>query len=177
MAATYIVIGTAIANAANKNIIAVQNGTGSGVTMKIRRANLWTGQTGAVSGGVQLLEIGTYSGAYSGGTALTTAIVSMDSNNSALPGQIVAATNCTATISSIYRQVVMFTDEVAVSDATSDMLSLIPPLNTIWDSGYNDSAVQPLTIDAGSGFIIHTATTGGWNTAGTFNVLVEFTVE
>lgn len=176
MAATYIVIGTAIANAANKNIIAVQNGTGSGVTMKIRRARLWTQQTGTVSGGVQLFEIGTYSGAYSGGTALTSAIVSMDSNNSALPGTVVAATNCTATIADIYRRVVLFTDEVGAADTTGDMLSLLPALNVVWDSGYSEAVVQPLTIAEGNGFIIHTATTG-WNTAGTFSVLVEFTVE
>ena len=177
MAATYIVIGTGIANAANKNIIAVQNGTGSGVTMKIRRARLWSSQTGAVTGGTQLFEIGTYSGAYSGGTSLTTAIVSMDSNNSALPGTVVAATNCTATISDIYRRTVMFTDEFAVSDATSDMLSLIPEFNIVWDSGYGEPNIQPLTIAEGNGFIIHTAATGGWNTAGTFSALVEFTVE
>lgn len=177
MGATYTLFTAAVANAAAKNLLTIHNATGSAKVVYLRRLYVANAQTGTVSGGMGLMMLGRFTGTYTGGTVLTTSLITMDTTNAALPAQITATTNSTGiTIADLFRRITICTDEYAVSDATGDVLTLIPKFSTIWDSGYTDSNVQPITLRENEGITLQTPAAGIWNAAGSFNIFAEVEV-
>lgn len=179
MGATYILHQSAIANAAGKNYISIYNGAGSGKTIRIWRLWVSNAQTGTVTGGVSVADIGGFSGAYTGGTAIISSAVSMDSTNAAIPAAIVASTGSTAiTINRLLRRVAFLTDEFVVSDATSDMLNVGPVLSEYLNVGCQETDVQPFILAEGEGFTfkhINTAIANN-NAVGSFDITLEFDI-
>ena len=177
MGATYILHQSAIANAANKNYISIYNGVGSGKTIRIWRLWVSNAQTGVVTGGIAVADFGGFTGAYTGGTEIISSAVSMDSNNAAIPAAIVASTNSTGiTIDRLIRRIALITDEFGVSDATSDMLNVVPGLSEYLNAGCQEADVQPFILAEGEGFTfkhINTAIANN-NAAGSFDITLEF---
>lgn len=178
MGATYTLHQSAIANSVGKNFISIYNGAGSGKTVRIWRLRVSNAQgSGTVNGGTCVADLGGFSGAYTGGTAIIASSISMDSTNAAIPAQIVASTNSTGiTVNRLLRRVLFLTDEFVVADATSDMLNVGPVLSLYLDVGYQEADVQPFTLAEGEGFTFrHIGTAIANNNAvGSFDITLEF---
>lgn len=175
MAATYSIHQNAVAWASSKNMMAVYNGAGSGKIVRIYRIQLINNQTGAVTGGIGVLNIGRFTGAYTGGTGVT--INLHNTTNAAVPAQVVAAhapTGITLAAANIFRTVVRSTDEVAVSGATLDELNLIPAWNYIWEAGHDNTTIEPITLREGEGLVLQSTATGTY--VGTTDINIEMTI-
>lgn len=86
---TWWALADNVVPAANKHHIAILNGAGSGVVIRIRKLFVISLQIAAVTGAVMRCDIKKTT-AQSGGTAITPQ--SMDSNNVAIPAQVLIAT-------------------------------------------------------------------------------------
>lgn len=178
---SYTLLATSIANANNKNLLAISNATGSGKIIKIYRVMCWNPQTVAVPGGVTGILIGRSAAVYSGGTALTfrphSSCVTAGVNNpftgiNADSG----ASAITATIGTEFRRVFRATDEIAAGGYTFDEIQNILPWTVLWDTGYSDSNIEPLVLRENQGFLIRTDSSPA-NSVGAFSLQVELNIE
>ncbi|MBI2818115.1 MAG: hypothetical protein HYX72_14365 [Acidobacteria bacterium] len=170
MANTWTVYAQGISFAAGKNMLAILNG-GARV-LRIRRMGFLNNQTVAVTGVVCLGEIRRYSAAGLTGQTNVPAIAH-DSTNSALQTVTVGTGGTPAGTSELLRRYLWSSDEPAVSGATVDELECLVPLNVLWDAGYGDANVQPLTIRQNEMLCLFN-TVGA---AGLVDVWIEFTDE
>lgn len=170
MAATYRVFAQDIVFAANKTMVCVFNGTGTGVTIKPYRVFVYNNQTTAVSGVLTNLELRKITAA-SGGTSI--AAVAHVSNNAALSANVVIGTNQTVTPTDLYRRVIWSTDEPAGTNIaiTLDEIETFHPLVCIWSQGYADTTIDPITLNANEGIAV--INTGA--IVGQCDLLIEFT--
>lgn len=170
MAQTYTAGYAGITFAANKSMLSIFNGSGSGRVVRVYRIWVLNNQTAAVTGVLTTFRIERTS-AQSGGTAITP--VKHDTTNETLPSQIVVATGATITAAGTLRTFVWSNDEPAVGTGTWDEFETMIPLCCVWDSGYGDSNVQPITLREGEGLsVTHTGST----TVGNVDIWMEFTV-
>jgi hypothetical protein len=172
MAQTFTAHFSGIAFAAGKVMAGILNGHATEV-IKIRRAGILNAQTVVVSGVACLLEVRAYRGTatLTGGTAVTA--VSHDSTNTA-PTTLTLSHNSTpGGTSNLLRRVWWSSDEPAASGATVDELECLVPLNIIWDAGYADANVQPLTLRQDESFVLYNAS----GAAGLVDIWIEFTKE
>jgi hypothetical protein len=170
MANTWTAYAAGIAFAANKNMLAILN-NGSRV-LRIRRIGFLNNQTAAVTGVVCFGEIRRYAGAGLAGPTVVTPLAH-DTSNSALDTVVIGTAGTPSGTSSLFRRYIWSSDEPAVSGASVDELECLVPLNVIWDAGYGDTEVQPLTIRPGEMLSIYN-TVGA---AGIMDVWIEFTDE
>ena len=75
---------------------------------------------------------------------------------------------------STFRRVMVSSDEPVVSGATWDELECVVPFSVIWDSGYGDSNVAPMTFRQNQGFDLQQSTT---SVVGVSDLHFEFTQE
>jgi hypothetical protein len=153
MAATYTLNAAAVTWAATKNIWAITNGTGSGMTVKVYRLWVANSQTGTVSGNYANVTLGRFTGStLASGTALS--FLKHDSTSAAVPAQIIAMSGATTTltITGTFRTLIIPNDEVAINAAvTADELWTYVPLIQVWDAGYGFSTVEPITLAENEG--------------------------
>jgi hypothetical protein len=168
--ATFTVVGSAIAPALNKSMLAIENLTGSGVIIKIREILIYSVQTGAVTGTMNDFRLYKFT-TKTGGTAIT---ADAHDTNDSLNGSVTAATG--ATISGegarYLRRALWSSDEfgAGTADAETTEHSLAQALPFYIPSRYT----KPITIRPGQGaHIKQTVST----TAGTFDIVVVFTQE
>ena len=171
MANTWTAYAAGVAFAVNKNMVAILNG-GSRV-LRLRRLGFLNNQIGAVTGVVCFGEIRRY--AAGAGLAGSTPVTPLahDTNNSALNAVTVGTGGTPSGTPSLFRRYIWSSDEPAVSGATVDELECLVPLNVVWDAGYGDAEVQPLTIRPGEMFCVYN-TVGA---AGILDIWAEFTDE
>jgi hypothetical protein len=169
-----------IANANDKNLLAINNATASGKLIKIYRMWAINNGTGAVSGGMTGLLLGRMASVSSGGTAIPfvphSSCVTAGSNTpftgiSAVSG----ATTITGTIATELRRVFKATDEIAAGGATMEEIQLIRPWATIWDTGYADANVEPLVLRENQGILLRTDSSPA-NAVGSFTINVELNI-
>lgn len=152
MAATYTIAATGVSFAANKSMVGIFNGSGSGQIFRVYRIWALNNQITAVTGVMTNIEIRRIS-AGSGGNAITP--LKHDSTNSSFPAQVIVASAMTVTDTDLFRRIVWSTDEpIANATATLDELQTIPALSTIWDAGYGDSTMEPIVIREGQGISV-----------------------
>jgi hypothetical protein len=107
---------------------------------------LFNNQTTAVVGVMNYIQIWRNTAA-TGGTTLTP--VAHNPANSSLDGNTTCGTGQTVTNSVIVRQLLSQNDEVVVSTLDMDALLTLVPYAEIWNAGYSDTNVQPLTCPIG----------------------------
>ena len=152
MAETYTIAALGVSFAANKSMIGLFNGSGSGKIFRIYRIWVLNNQTAAVTGVLTNLEIRRLS-AGSGGNAITP--TKHDSTNASFPAQAIVASAMTVTPTDLLRRTVWSTDEPTANTVASiDELQCIPVLTTIWDTGYADTTVEPIVIREGEGISV-----------------------
>lgn len=159
MAQTYTISSFDTTFAANKCMLGIYNGSGSGRVVRVYRIVMLNNQITAVTGAVTNLEIRRTS-AGSGGTDITP--FKHDSTNESFPSQIIVSTNMTITATDVLTKVIWSTDEPAINSLTIDEFETLPAFSTIWDSGYGDSNTEPIVLREGYGVALVNigATTG-----------------
>jgi hypothetical protein len=173
MAQTWTAYYSAVVFAAAKNMGAVLNSHASEI-LKIRRVGLLNAQTAAVTGVLCQLEFRAYqtgTPGLTGSTAVTP--VSHDTTNTAPTTATYGHAGTIAGTALTLRRVFWSSDEAAISAGTLDELETMVPLNIIWDAGYGDSNVQPLTLRQTQMALVYN-TTGA---AGLLDTWIEFTKE
>lgn len=167
---TYTGAAVGVSFAANKSMIGLYNGTGSGQILRVYRIWILNNQTVAVTGTITNLEIRRCT-ALSGGTSLTP--IKHDSNNTAIPGQVIASTGGSPTLTDLFRRALWSTDEPSANaTATIDELQTLIPLGCIWDVGYGDATVEPIVCREGQGVSLQSLGA----TTGVADVFIEFTM-
>lgn len=173
MAQTFTAYYSGIAFAASKNMAAVLNSHATEI-LKIRRVGLLNAQTAGVTGVLCQLEMRGY---FAGSPGLTspTAITptSHDTTNTAPTTATYGHAGTIAGTATTFRRVFWSSDEAAISTATIDELETFVPLNIIFDAGYGDSNVQPMTLRQTQMALVFN-TTGA---AGLLDTWIEFTKE
>lgn len=157
MANTWQTISTGVAYAANKHMLDVFNSSSSTRFIRIYRAYLFNNGTAGVTGVLNTARCNITTAA-SAGSAVTP--ITMDTNNSALNGNTTAGTNRTITVGNIIRQILHSPDEPAVTVLDWDSLGTLVPFAEIWNTGYGDANIQPVTCRASEsrGFSVQSIT-------------------
>lgn len=170
MANTWQAIQTAVAYAANKHMLDVFNSPSSTRYIRVYRAYAFNNGTAAVAGVLNTLRCNITTAA-SAGTANTP--ITMDTSNAALNANTTAGTNRTITVGNIIRQVLHSPDEPTVTTLDWDALGTLVPFAEIWNAGYGDANIQPVTLRASEsrGFSIQSIT----QTVGTGDFEIMFT--
>lgn len=175
MAATYALYATAISLAASKNMLAMFNTAASGQIIRVYRFWALNNFTASVTGINFRMSLGRFTGAYTGGSALT--YYKHDTNSGNVAAGIVAATAPTGiTITDTFKRIWWSSDETVVTAAvTIDELETIPALMCIWDSGYMDSNIEPITLRETYGLTLQISADGGTHVS-SLDMFVECTV-
>jgi hypothetical protein len=173
MAMTFTSYNSGISFAASKVMGGIYNRHASEI-LKIRRVGLLNGQTAAVTGVLCNLEMRLTTGTPTWTTPVAGVLTSHDSTNTA-PTTYDQGNSGTFSggTSTALRRTNWSSDEAAVSAATMDELECFVPLNIIFDAGYGDTNVQPLTLNQNQ--MAHVFNVSG--AAGLLDVWLEFTKE
>jgi hypothetical protein len=173
MANTWHVTGQAVAYASAKYMLDVFNAAASTTTIKIYRMWMYNNYVAVVTGVLMALQIKRTSAATLGTTLVP---ISHNLGNTALNANTTCGTGRTVTSSSIFRQILFQNEEPIVTTLTTQSLLTLVPFCEVWNSGYADSQIQPLTCRAGfaEGICIQQP---GTNAVGTADVEAEFTSE
>lgn len=170
MATTYTAsyIGTTFGN--NKSIATLFNGSGSGKIVRIYRMIMLNNQTIAVYNGVlTTIEIRRITASTGGAAAI---VNKHDTNSGDLESQITYTTGSTDTVSDVLRRFIWSTDEPAATTSTVDEWQCLPIFNSIWESGYAETNLDPIVLREGQGIAIKQP---GSNTLGLCDIFIEFT--
>jgi hypothetical protein len=169
MAATWRATGGAIAYAATKDMLDVFNATGTARVIRAYRCYWFNNGTAAVTGVITTGQVRRITAA-SGGTAVTP--VKHDTNSSALDANTTCGTNRTTTGTDIFRRFLFVNEEPVVGGTTQANWLTLVPFAEIWNAGYGDTNVEPVTCRASEGLqLFHS----GSSTVGTADLEIEFT--
>jgi hypothetical protein len=171
MAATFTAPYIDVTFGNNKSLASLFNGVSSGQVVRIYRIIILNNQTVAIANGVvTTIEIRRIT-ASTGGTAITP--LKHDTNTSNLDSNIVASTGATDTVSAdIIKRFMWSTDEPAATVSTIDEWQCIPIFNTVWESGYGETNIDPIVLREGEGIALKQP---GANTLGQCDIFIEFT--
>jgi hypothetical protein len=169
MAATWRATGGAIAYASAKDMLDVFNATGTARVIRAYRCYWFNNGTTAVTGVITTAQVRRITAA-SSGTAVTP--VKHDSNSSALDANTTAGTNRTVTGTDIFRRFLFVNEEPVVAGTTQANWLTLVPFCEIWNAGYGDTNVEPITCRAAEGVqLFHS----GSSTVSTADLEIEFT--
>lgn len=163
---TWVAYANAVAFAQNKHHIALFNAAGSGKIVKVRKLFGVNLQTGAITGVAARFDVKRTT-AQSGGTEITP--VSMDTNDAALPAQIVVATGATITEGALLFPWMTVNEENTATQALTT--SHFQQIANILMEGAD---VRDLTVREGQGLTVKQITS---STVGSFGWILVFTVE
>lgn len=175
MGQTYLATATAVAwSTANKVLLSLFNGSGSGRIVRIRRIWVLGNRVTTNTGILQQYSLYKLTTDTNTGTPTTITPVKVDTNSENLPAAIVCRTantvNGTATL---LRRFYWSGDEASAGALTLDELQAVPSLNCIWDVGYGNPDVQPLTLREGEGISLYQAALA--SSTGDVDITIEFT--
>jgi hypothetical protein len=177
MANTWTAYAPAIAHAAAaKNYLQIYQSAASTQTIKVRRIWLLNAQTAGVTGILGTLYLTSHSTAWATGTAAVTA-VAHDTNNAALNANIAITSGGTATgtLVNTFRTFPFGSEEPATGTFKYENFLATPNTALIWDAGFEDTNIEPLTIPAGTAGSI--SVNGTLSAVGNIDIAMEFTVE
>lgn len=169
MAATFRATGGGIAYASSKDMLNVFNGTATARVIRVYRGYWFNNGTAAVTGVLTTAQCRRITAA-SGGTAVTP--VKHDTNSSNLDAATTCGTNQTTTGTDIFRRFLFVNEEPIVAGTTQANWLTLVPFAEIWNAGYGDTNVEPVTCRATQGFqLFHS----GSSAVGTADLEIEFT--
>lgn len=171
MTATYRASAIGTAYAANKSLLTIYNGSGSGQIVRIKRIWHLNNQTTSVTGVLTSLEVRRIS-ASSGGTSITA--VKHDTSSTSVPAQVLITTGATDTLTSdlAYMRYMYSNDEPGASSLTNDETETIPTLACVFDVT-GDTDIEPIVLRENEGLCLrHTGSTA----VGITDVIFEFTM-
>jgi hypothetical protein len=169
--ASFILHASAIAIASNKSMLALMNGVGSGVVIKILKVKIMNTQTSSVVGIIADFRLRRLT-ALTGGTSV---VPRSHDTNDAINGSITSATGGTPTDLTgpvDLGRYVYSTDEWG--PGTADVESMDHSMQTVWAIYQHMRGEKPITIRPGEGLDVRQLTA---STAGTFDIQIIFTQE
>jgi hypothetical protein len=181
MATTYINKAVAATNAINKVMYTLYNAVGSTVVIRVYRILIAPISVATVTGGTGIYILDKFTGVPGGGAATTT--IKMNTASAALNVSVTGLNGNTAisgTLTSlgVLRQYCRSNDEPTLATGAVTLqisaLQTLYPMMTIWDSGYGEVNVEPITLRAGEGIRIYTTNAGTWG-ATTADIIAQFT--
>ena len=173
MAQTFTAYFNAVPFAVTRNMGAILNGHATEI-LKVYRVGLINGQTAGITGIITELNLRVCQSAatLTGSTAITP--VSHDTTNTAPTTATYGWQGTVGGSQLVIRRIIWSTDEPAVSTLTNDELETFIPLNIIWDCGYGDSTLQPMTLRQNQMMHVWNVTSTAVSTLDTW---MEFTKE
>ena len=180
MAATWTAYAAGITHSASSKCYLQIYATASNTQIiKVRRIWLINAQSVAVVGIVSTathLNVGSFSTAWTTGTAAVTP-VAHDTTNAAVNANITinSSGTTTGTLVNTFRTINGFSDEPATGTFKIENFLASPSTSLIWDAGFEDSNIEPLTIPASTAGGI--AVYGVISAVGNIDVAMEFTLE
>jgi len=169
MAATFRATGGGIAYASSKDMLNVFNGTATARVIRVYRGYWFNNGTAAVTGVLTTAQCRRITAA-SAGTAVTP--IKHDTNSSNLDAATTCGTNQTTTGTDIFRRFLFVNEEPIVAGTTQANWLTLVPFAEIWNAGYGDTNVEPVTCRATQGFqLFHS----GSSAVGTADLEIEFT--
>jgi hypothetical protein len=155
----------------SKNLIDLFNSASSATTVSLYRMWLFNNGVAAITGVLFLIQL-KRSSAASLGTAITP--IAHNLANTALDVNTTAGHGRTVTSAGIFRQLLWQQDEAAVTTLDMDALLTLIPFAEIWNSGYGDANIQPITCRAANNEGV-TLFQIGTTIVGTYDAEIEFT--
>jgi hypothetical protein len=164
------------------NMASVLNRSGTEV-LKIRRVSVYTTRTNSTAGSMEYYELRRYTSADVFTYSQDTQVVSLANDpKSAAPSAAVYASGYASNLRGTYellRNVVIFNERITLDTYVAGNLMLPVqseiPLSVVWDAGYRDASVQPLTLRASEMITLWKAAVGGDGPG--LTVCFEFTKE
>lgn len=179
MANTWLAYAPGIAHAAsNKQYLQIFATASNTQTIKIRRVWLINAQTAAVTGVISgSISLGSFSTVASAGTPVTVTPIPYDTNNTVVNANITINSSSTTngTAVNVYRTIPFGSDEPATGTFKIENFYSNPNMAILWDAGYEDTNVDPLTIPASTAGGI--AVYGTLTAVGNIDCCIEFTLE
>jgi hypothetical protein len=173
MAETFTAYYPAVAFTVAKNMAAILNSDAAEI-LKIRRIGIINCQTAAVAGVLCQLDVRAF---FAGGVGLAapTAVVPVmhDSTNTLPATATYGYAGVLSGTPETLRRTCWSSDEPAVSGATVDELECLIPMNILFDAGYGDANVQPLTLRQDEMVSVYNVA----GAAGLLDTWIEFTKE
>lgn len=170
-----------VAFASNKSMLAIVNLASSGVVVRVYRIWAVNNQTGAVATGpvtpIQVSRVTTSQTTEAGITGTAITAVAHDTSNTSITNKVGcytnATTNMTVVSNSTLRRICLTVDEPATTVLTPDEFWCFPYIAEIFNTGYRDSNVEPITLRPGEGLEVRQP---GANALGLFQFNAVFTV-
>jgi hypothetical protein len=174
---SYIVRASGLTWSAGYNLLALRNNDAALLVKVYRVVFINKNGTGAVAGTGVFVGLGRFTGAVTGGSGAT--FVKIDTANTDVDADITAtygSTGITMSIANTYRQIFFGNDEITSTSFFQNNFNCIPQYSTIWDTGYQDETLQPITLRQDQGLVIQAPSSGGGTYAGTVDAYMEFTI-
>lgn len=171
MAQTYTLSATSTILTANRSLLAVFNASGSGRVVRVYRVWILNNQFISIAGVIGFLELRRITAASGGQTFPPKKHVSSSEN---FPAQVTTGTGMAVTTSDLFLRRLWISDEAVASASATDVdaMELKYPLNIIWDTGYNDTNIEPIVCREGQGLSLQNIT----STVGQADVFMEVTL-
>lgn len=174
MAQTFTAYFNGITFAATKVMASVLN-THATEVLKIYRIGLVNAQTAGVTGVITELNVRVVSGSATLAGPTTIAVQTHDTTNTLpLSASYGSAGTVGGTTPYTLRRTIWSNDEPATGTLTNDEMECFIPFNIVWDAGYGDSNVQPLTLRQDQMAYVWNVTS---TAVGTMDTWIEFTKE
>ena len=147
MANTWQATTVAATFAANKHMLDVFNATASTRVIRIYRAYAFNNQIAAIVGVLNVFRVN-ITGLSASAANVTP--VTMDTSNSARDANTTCGTGRTiGAIAATIRSLLQSPDEPVVSTLDWDALATLVPFAEVWNAGYGDTNIQPVTCRPG----------------------------
>lgn len=172
---TYRSTSQGVAYASGKSMLDVSQDTTGTNVMKCWRVYHFNNGTTVVTGVLTTMRVyrtTVGAAAPTGGSTVTPIL--HDTNNTALSSHVTSGTGRTITDADLFRQYVYSNKNPVVSSSTMNEWELFVPFAEVWNAGYADTNVQPLTARAAQGFHLKQQ---GVSAVGSADVEIEFSVE
>lgn len=183
MAATYTILASAVTHStAFKCYLQLFKDATSTLTVKVYRVYLINANIAAVTGVLPVISLSSISTASSAGAPSTITPIKHDTNSATITSgsggfTINSGNTTTGTVVNTYRRLTYASDEYVVSGSKIENFYGLVPYSILWDSGYGDSAIEPLTLPASTAGGIMISSAGIASAAGNVDVVIEFTAE
>lgn len=164
---TYQALCYQVVPVADKSMISIWNA--STKVVRVYRIFYWNTRYAAITGVAVMLQLNLITGRAGAGTGAT--VLKHDSDDPALDGSVYVETGATVTSGSTIQRFGISCEELTAAEATLDCFHNVMPFGTLWDCGYEDAEVQPLTFRQDEGMQIKCETT----TQGYGDYMIEFT--
>lgn len=153
---------------ANKSMISLWNA--STKVIRLYRIFYYNTRYAAVTGATVLLNLEMLTSRTLAGTSAN--VVQHDTDDPALDASVYVETNALLNWeASPIQRFLVSTDELTAAEATIDCFHNVMPFGTLWDCGYEDAEVQPLTFRQDEGVHLRAMST----TQGYGDFIFEFT--